>query len=68
MAEKINLANLRKACSDMVGIIDQMQNPETDSSGLRNFGFPMTADEIRFELDGSESCVPSVRERALRKA
>lgn len=34
-----------------------------DSSGARNFGFQMLANEIRFELDGSESCVPEVRLR-----
>jgi hypothetical protein len=66
MAEKVDLVNLRKACADMINIIDQMQNPATDSSGVRNFGFQQAANEIRFELDGSESCVPEVRERASR--
>lgn len=61
---KVDLQNLRKACQDMVELIDTISNPEIDSSGARNFGFPMIANEIRFELDGSESCIPSVRERA----
>jgi len=63
---KVNLENLRHACQNMVNLIDEISNPETDSSGARTMGFPMIANEIRFELDGSESCVPSVRERALR--
>lgn len=67
MLEKVNLPNLRNACERMVALIDEISNPETDSSGARNFGFTAVADEIRFELDGSESCVPAVRERALRK-
>ena len=63
---KVNLENLRRACQNMVKLIDEISDPETDSSGARTMGFPMVANEIRFELDGDESCVPSVRERALR--
>jgi len=61
---KVDLPNLRNACQSMIELIDEISNPATDSSGARNFGFAMIADEIRFEIDGGESCVPSVRERA----
>jgi hypothetical protein len=64
---KVDLQNLKKACQDMVKLIDEISNPETDSSGARNFGFGMVANEIRFELDGRESCIPAVRERASRE-
>lgn len=62
---KVNLDNLKNACQRMVELIGQIQNPETDSSGARNIGFGMIADEIRFELDGEHSCIPEVRKRAL---
>jgi len=65
--EKVNLKNLRKACRDMIELIDAMSDPAADSSGVRNFGFGKVADEIRYELDGSESCVPAVRERSLNR-
>ena len=65
--EEVNLKNLREACLDMVVVIDTMSNPATDSSGVRNFGFGWAANKIRYELDGSESCVPTVREWALRE-
>jgi len=64
---KVNLENLRNACQNMVKLIDEISDPETDSSGARTMGFPMIANEIRFELDGSESCVPTVRARAERE-
>jgi len=64
---KVNLENLRNACQRMVQLIDEISNPETDSSGARTMGFPMIADEIRFELDGDESCIPAVRMRAERE-
>ena len=68
MKEKVDLKNLRKACHSMIELIDQISDPATDSSGARSWGFGMIADEIRFELDGSQSHVPSVRARALRES
>ena len=67
MAEKVNLMNLRESCRRMISLIDTITDPATDSSGARRFGFGQIADDIRYELDGSESCVPAVRERALRE-
>lgn len=64
---KVDLPNLRQACLNMVKLIDEISNPATDSSGARGFGFNMSANEIRYELDGEESCIQSVRERALRQ-
>jgi hypothetical protein len=61
--EKVDLQNLRNACQKMVELIDQISDPATDSSGARNFGFGMIADDIRFELNGNEIRLPSVRER-----
>lgn len=66
--EKVNLPNLREACRRMVRLIDEIGDPETDSSGARTLGFPAIADEIRFELDGADSCVPAVRARASEAA
>jgi hypothetical protein len=39
----------------MISLIDTISNPATDSSGARNFGFNMIADDIRYELDGSKA-------------
>jgi hypothetical protein len=63
---KVNLENLKRACLNMAALIDEISDPATDSSGARNFGFSAIANEIRFELDGEESCIPAVRERAKR--
>jgi len=65
VGEKINFVNLRRACQQMVRLIDEISDPATDSSGARNIGLDTLANEIRYELDGTDSCVPSVRRRAL---
>ena len=46
-SEREVLDKLRLACTRMIQIIDTMSNPETDSSGVRNFGFPVAAAKLR---------------------
>lgn len=61
--EKVNLPNLKIACTQMIRMID-----EIEANGGPGFAMLMSfvriADDIRFELDGSESCVTAVRDRA----
>jgi len=50
VGEKINFVNLRRACQQMVRLIDEISDPATDSSGARNIGLDTLANEIRYEL------------------
>lgn len=63
MSEKINFDNLKEACQSMIQLIDQQDEGAGTTSW--HFQFHHVANEIRYELDGSQSCVPEVRNRAL---
>jgi len=62
MNEKMNLENLKRACERMVSLLSDPQ------PGLISWHaiFHQAADDIRFELDGSQSCVREVQKRALQ--
>lgn len=62
--EKVNFENLKKACDRMSSLLSDPH------PGLMTwlFAFREVSDDIRFELDGSESPIPAVRHRAERES
>jgi hypothetical protein len=68
MGKKVDFQNLKENCQKMVRLLEEIQ---TESGGHPTAGmhmcFHMVANEIRYELDGVESCVESVRQRAARE-
>jgi hypothetical protein len=65
-SQKVNLPNLREACRKMIQLIDKDLLPEKEMGWGKLMAFANIGNDIRYELDGADSCIPEVRQRALR--